>query len=83
MSKQPAQRWELWYPDAGMTGLLFARAQIGPTDLAWLHAAPEILSVTVREGDETVTARGEDVKRAGKPSDHPLDGAERAGDAVR
>ena len=66
MSKQPAQRWELWYPDAGMTGLLFARAQIGPTDLVWLHAAPEILSVTVREADEKVIARGEDLKRAGK-----------------
>ena len=66
MSKQPAQRWELWYPDAGMTGLLFARAQIDPTDLVCLHAAPEILSVTVREADEQVIARGEDLKRVGK-----------------
>ena len=66
MMKESAHRWELWYPDAGMTGLLFARAQIGATDTVWVHAAPETLTITVREGDEKVIARGESLERGGK-----------------
>ncbi len=59
------QTWELWYPDAGATGLPFARARIDATDAVWLHAAPPKLSVTVREGD-AVIAKGRDLERAGR-----------------
>ncbi len=59
------QTWELWFPEAAATGLLFARARIGPTVVLWVHAAPPTLAVTVREGDERVIARGEGLQRTG------------------
>ena len=59
------QTWELWYPAAAATGMEFARGRIDPTDVLWVHAAPERLAVTVREGDDRVIARGEDLRREG------------------
>jgi hypothetical protein len=59
------QTWELWYPAAAATGLPFARGRLGPTDVLWVHAAPETLAVTVRDGDERVVARADDLKRVG------------------
>jgi hypothetical protein len=53
------QTWELWYPAAAATGLEFARGRLDPTEVLWVHAAPERLAVTVREGDDRVIARGE------------------------
>ena len=58
--------WELWYPRAGATGMEFARARIRPTDVLWVHAAPEALAVTVRQGDDRVIARGEPLERKGE-----------------
>ena len=60
------QTWELWYPDAGNTGLPFARARIDPTEVLWVHAAPPVVAATVRMGDSRVVARGERLERAGK-----------------
>lgn len=57
--------WEVWYPNAAATGLLIARARIDPTVVLWVHAAPERLAVTVREGDDRVVARGEPLERVG------------------
>jgi hypothetical protein len=51
------QIWDLWYPDAAATGLSFARGLLDPTEVMWVHAAPELLSVVIREGDNIV-ARG-------------------------
>jgi hypothetical protein len=65
MATKPVQTWELWYPDAAATGLPFARARIDPTGVLWVHAAPEVLAVTVREGDDRVIARGEGLRRQG------------------
>jgi hypothetical protein len=45
--------------------LLVARARIDPAVVLWLHAAPERLAVTVREGDDRVIARGEPLARVG------------------
>jgi len=45
--------------------LLVARARIDPAEVLWLHAAPERLAVTVREGDDRVIARGEPLDRVG------------------
>ncbi|MDP9244565.1 MAG: hypothetical protein M3O77_05745 [Chloroflexota bacterium] len=59
------QTWELWYPAAGATGLEFARGRIDPTKVLWVHAAPDRLAVTVRSGDDRVTARGEPLEREG------------------
>jgi hypothetical protein len=60
------ESWDLWYPDAGATGLPFARGRLDPTDVLWVHAAPPSLNVTVRDGEERVVARGEQLQRAGK-----------------
>ena len=66
MSDKPVQTWELWYPEAGATGLELARARIDPTDVLWVHAAPPTLAVTVRDGDDRVTGRGEPLQRIGE-----------------
>ncbi len=57
------ETWELWYPRAAATGLEFARGRIDPTEVLWVHAAPEALAVTVRQGDDRVVARGEPLER--------------------
>jgi hypothetical protein len=51
------QVWELWYPDAGATGLPFARSRIDAATVVWVHAAPPGLAVRVRQGDRVI-ARG-------------------------
>jgi hypothetical protein len=59
------QTWELWYPAAAATGMEFARGRIDPTDVLWVHAAPDRLAVTVREGDDRIVGRGEPLEREG------------------
>lgn len=77
---RPVQTWELWYPEAGASGLEFARGRIDPTRVLWVHAAPPVLAVTVREGDDRVTARGEPLRREG--GQLPLTRLELVGDRV-
>jgi len=60
------QTWEVFYPAAAATGLFIARCRVEPTAVLWLHAAPDVLAVTVREGDDRVIARGEGLRRAGE-----------------
>ena len=60
------QTWELWYPDAAATGLLVARGRLDPTAVLWLHAAPPVLSVTVRDAADRTIASGEGLARAGE-----------------
>jgi hypothetical protein len=59
------QTWELYYPEAAATGIEVARVRIDPTEVVWLHAAPPVLAVTVREGDDRVLARGAALRRTG------------------
>jgi hypothetical protein len=65
MDKPVLQTWELYYPEAAATGLVVARARIDPTDVVWAHAAPPVLAVTVRQGDDRVVARGGPLRRQG------------------
>lgn len=74
------ETWDLWYPEAGATGLPFARGRIDPTTVLWVHAAPPSLAVTVRDADERVVARGEPLRRQGERL--PLTRLARRGDAV-
>ncbi len=53
--------WDIWYPKAAATGLPVARGQLDPTDTLLLHAAPPVLTVTVRDADQQVLARGQDL----------------------
>lgn len=59
---RPLQTWDLWYPRAAATGLPFARGSMDPTEVLWVHAAPDVLTVTVYEGGRVV-ARGVDLTR--------------------
>ena len=58
--------WDLWYPDAGATGVSFARSRVdreAAGDRLLVHAAPPHLEVTVRSGDGDVLATGEKLER--------------------
>jgi hypothetical protein len=59
------QTWEVWYPAAAANGLLVARARIDPTPVLWLHAAPELVAVVVREGEERILSRADELRRNG------------------
>src|SRR4051794_12725616 len=72
--------WDLWLPDAAATGLSFARGRIDPHQVLWVHAAPETLSVTVRDGHDRVIARGDALRRQGEQL--PMTRLERVGDQV-
>lgn len=55
--------WDLWYPYAAATGVAFARGRLDPTDVLYVHAAPEALTVEVRADDGRLLARGQDLAR--------------------
>ena len=42
------QIWDLWYPQAGATGLPFARGRLDATQVLLVHAPPPMLTVEVR-----------------------------------
>ncbi|NJN17554.1 MAG: hypothetical protein HC822_15415 [Oscillochloris sp.] len=53
--------WDIWYPQAGATGLPFARGSMDATDILLVHAAPPVLTVTVQDNG-TIVARGENLE---------------------
>lgn len=61
--------WDLWYPKAAATGLSFARCRISPTPVLLVHAAPPVLTVTLRDADGSVLAEGVDLEQT---SDTPI-----------
>ena len=65
MGGEPLQTWDLWYPKAAATGLPFARGRLDRTAVLWVHAAPDLLTVSVLEG-ERVVASGVDLARSGE-----------------
>lgn len=75
-----SQWWELWYPEAAATGLPFARGLLGATEVLWVHSAPEVLSVRVRDESERPLAWGHSLKRSGEQL--PMTRLERQGDEV-
>jgi hypothetical protein len=64
MADKQLQTWDIWYPKAAATGLPFARGKLDTTNVLWVHAAPDVLTVSVREG-ERVVASGKDLTRSG------------------
>lgn len=80
MSLSRLHTWEIRYPDAAATGIELARARIDPTEAIWVHSAPRVLAVVVRQGDDRVVARGEPLERRG-PS-LPMTRLARHGDSV-
>jgi hypothetical protein len=60
------EQWDLWFPDAGATGLSFARCRVGAEAAAGpvlVHAAPPRLDVTVRDERGAVVAEGRGLQR--------------------
>ena len=52
--------WDLWFPNAGATGLSFARCRVGADAAAGrvlVHAAPRHLEVVVRNDRATSSPR--------------------------
>jgi hypothetical protein len=61
--------WDLWFPDAGATGVSFARSRVeadAAGDRLLVHAAPTLLDVTVRNEAGEVLAQGEHLERREK-----------------
>ena len=79
MPDQSTQEWDLWYPKAAATGLHFARGRIAGADVMLVHAAPPVLTVTVRDGAGRVVASGSDL---GATDDTPIARLTRRGDRV-
>lgn len=80
MSKE-LELWDLWYPYAAATGVSFARGRLDPTDVLYVHAAPEALTVEVRSDDGRLLARGQDLERT-TDEGVPITQLKRVGDQV-
>jgi hypothetical protein len=75
--------WDLWFPNAGATGLSFARCRVGADAAAGrvlVHAAPRHLEVVVRDDQGQVVAEGHKLRR-GAPG--PMSLLIRDGDTIR
>ena len=73
---------DLWFPDAGATGIPFARSRIDDQaagDRLLVHAAPPKLDVAVRNQDGTLIAQGSGLER-GQPG--PMSYLLRQGDTI-
>jgi hypothetical protein len=60
------ETWDLWFPQAGATGMAFARCRVDGRDtgeVVLVHAAPPVMTVTVRDEDGNVIAEGQDLRR--------------------
>src|SRR5688572_696776 len=55
--------WEVWYPKAAATGLLLARGRLDPTDTLLMHAAPDFITVEVRDEEGARLAFAQDLPR--------------------
>ena len=73
------QTWDLWYPKAASTGLAFARGQLDDTDVLLVHAAPEYVTVEVRDDDNQRIAFTADLPRTQQT---PIARLTRHGDAI-
>jgi hypothetical protein len=62
MAAQQTETWDLWYPQAGATGLPFARGRVAAgAEMMLVHAAPPVLTVVVRNAEDQVLAKGENL----------------------
>lgn len=78
---QKIETWDLWYPFAGATGMSFARGRLNPTNVLYVHSAPDALTVQVRSDDGRLLASGKDLRRTTHES-VPITKLMRMGDKV-
>jgi hypothetical protein len=79
---RPNEYWEIWFPQAGATGLPFARCRVAKEvagNRVLVHAAPPVMSVTVRDESGTVTAQGDNL---GPREPGPMSFLNRRGEAI-
>ena len=74
-----AETWDLWYPKAAATGLSFARGRLDPTPVLLVHAAPDFLTVQVRDDEGRLIASGRNLERT---LQSPICRLNREGDGV-
>ena len=55
------QIWDLWYPQAGATGIPFARSRLEQTNVLLVHSPPPMLTVEVRSDDGKRFAYAQDL----------------------
>ncbi len=63
------QIWDLWYPQAGATGVPFARGRLDATNVLLVHAAPPMLTVEVRNDRGERLAYSQDLPQT---ADRPM-----------
>jgi hypothetical protein len=68
-SNSPLQTWDLWYPQAGATGISFARGRLEETKILLVHAPPPMLTVEVRSEDGRRLAYAQDLAQT---ADRPI-----------
>lgn len=73
------QYWEVWYPKAAATGMLFAKGCLDETETLIVHAAPDVLTVEISDASGKRVARAQDLPRT---VDSPMCLLRRKGDTV-
>jgi hypothetical protein len=73
------QFWDLWFPQAGSTGLSFARGRLGATNTLIVHAPPPSLTVEIRNENGQRLAFGRNLP---KTADRPMAVLIRRGDQI-
>jgi hypothetical protein len=66
---KPLQLWDLWYPQAGATGMSFARGRLAATNTLIVHAPPPSLTVEIRSENGSRLAYGKDLPQT---ADRPM-----------
>jgi hypothetical protein len=66
---KPLQLWDLWYPQAGATGMSFARGRLAATNTLIVHAPPPSLTVEIRSDNGSRLAYGQDLPQT---ADRPM-----------
>jgi hypothetical protein len=80
MSKRSSlQFWDLWYPQAGATGISFARGRLAATNTLIVHAPPPSLTVEIRSDKGRRLAYGQDLTQT---ADRPMALLSRRGNRV-
>jgi len=68
-SQAQLQIWDLWYPQAGATGVSFARGRLEATKVLLVHAPPPTLTVEVRSDQGQRLAYAQDLAQT---ADRPI-----------
>ncbi|MBK8834954.1 MAG: hypothetical protein IPO29_08825 [Anaerolineae bacterium] len=63
------QLWDLWYPQAGSTGVSFARGRLAATTILFVHAPPPSLTVEIRSDGGRRLAYAQDLAQT---ADRPM-----------